>query len=440
MSIDARTRQILWGKAGATCAFPNCRRRLVRDASPNDREVLVGEIAHIVAQSPGGPRRVAEIPGGDVDGNGNLILLCHEHHELVDQQPNTYPSERLLQFKADHEEWVRIRLSKDQKHEELSQTEKMVTETVFATLLPVTQLPHYVYSGECTVPEADVKSLIKWPDDKRIDVPFIIRGGQLYAFNDLTDIESPFATAVDPVSAKRHSINNWLDKPEFARWYVELLNRTVNKITGHLGLKLDKEHHRYYFEPDEPGREKRVSYQSVGGGRSQRNVAWNPHFRHSDEAKRYWEHLAVGLRFHKLGVASWGFAIRPERRFTSDGFNSLEGKATGKRSTKRKSRMYNFDVLKEVQFWRDFLSQGKPRITCLFGGQALIIDNTLMSASITWPEVFEDQANRMAASYEDDLFTLADLKDASDFNEFDEDTDDVDTEDPDTDEDGTFET
>lgn len=87
--------------------------------------------------------------------------------------------------------------------------------------------------------------------------------------------------------------------------------------------------------------------------------------------------------------------------------------------------MYNFDLLQEVQFWRDFLSQGSPRITCLFGGQSLVIENDLMSASITWPEVIGDHANRMAASYEDNLFTLADLNEASEFNEFDEDTDEL---------------
>jgi hypothetical protein len=94
--------------------------------------VLVGEIAHIVAQSPSGPRRNAEVPGGNVDGYGNLILLCHEHHELVDQQHHTYPIERLLQFKTDHEQWVRTRLSRNQEFEDLLQPDKTVTETVFS--------------------------------------------------------------------------------------------------------------------------------------------------------------------------------------------------------------------------------------------------------------------------------------------------------------------
>ena len=83
--------------------------------------------------------------------------------------------------------------------------------------------------------------------------------------------------------------------------------------------------------------------------------------------------------------------------------------------------MYNFDVLQEVQFWRDFLSQGQPRITCFFGNQGLVIDNVFMSANITWPEITGDQADRMAASYEEDLFSLADLQEISEFDEFDND-------------------
>lgn len=427
MSIDARTRQILWGKAGATCAYPKCRRSLVRDATLEDREVLVGEIAHIVSQGERGPRSGAEIPGENIDGYDNLILLCHEHHELVDQQEHTYPVERLLHFKQDHEKWVKARLSRDLEYEGLSRPTNTVVETVYATLMPVLQLPDYVYSGVCPIPEKEVKASINWPSDKRILVPFIVRDGLLYAFNDMRDRESPFATIVEPGTVERHDVCDWWEQPDEFRWYIELLNRTVNKITGHLGLKLDKEHHRYYFEPNEPGVEKRVTYQSVGGVQSDRAVAWNPRFKHSGDAKRYWEHLAVGLHFHRLGPYLWALAIRPERRFTTDGYTALDGTSTGKKNTKRKSRMYNFDVLKEVQFWRDFLAQGTPRITCLFGGQSLVIDNTLMSTSITWPKIEGDQAKHIAARYEDDLFSIADLAETGYFNDSVDDTDELDT-------------
>lgn len=426
MGIDARTKQILWGKAGATCAFPNCCRRLVKDATLEDKEVLVGEIAHIVAQSPGGPRNSSLIPGDKIDGYENLILLCHEHHEIVDQQFHTYTVERLLQFKKDHESWVHDRLSKDDAYDGLSKNTNIVEETVYATLLPVTKMPHYIYSGECTIPSKEVNDSIKRPTDKRLYLPFTIRGKQLYTFNNLKDYDSPYNLIVDPISAKQHNVDEWLNDPDQFRLYVELLNRVTNKITGRLGLMLDRRHQRYYFEPDEEGKEKHVVYQSVGGVKSERLVAWNPHFKHNDEPKKFWEHLAVSLNYHKLGDYSWGLAIRPERRFTTNGYDELESKLTGKKSTKRKSRMYNFDFLQEVQFWRDFLSQGQPRINCLFGKQALVIENKLINTNITWPKIDGDQANRMAASYEDDLFTLADLSELEKFDEFDCDIEEID--------------
>lgn len=428
MAIDARTRQILWGQAGGTCSFPRCGRPLVKEATSDDREVIVGEIAHIVAQNKGGPRAQGSVPGGNLDGYENLILLCHEHHELIDQQIHTYSVEKLLQFKSDHEQWVRARLSKQQEIEGLSLPNAEVTEHVYANVLPVTQLPHYVYTGSCTVPEDEIKALIRWPEDGRIITPYFVQGGKLFAFNDLKDFSSPFASIVDPLSAERHSFPDWFQNPDQMRLYVQLLNRTLNKVTGRLGLKLDKEHKRYFFEPDEPGKDKRIAYQTIGGVRSERSVSWNPRFRHNDMLKPYWEHLAVGLRFHRLGNIVWGLAIRPERRFTKNGFEPLDGKFTGRKSTKRKSRMYNFDLLQEVQFWRDFICQGKPRLTCLFGKQALVIDNSLLAADIRWPEVCGDEANRMAACYEDDLFSLAELDEVKTFDEFDSELGELDTE------------
>jgi hypothetical protein len=85
--------------------------------------------------------------------------------------------------------------------------------------------------------------------------------------------------------------------------------------------------------------------------------------------------------------------------------------------------MYNLDVLKEVQFWRDFLSESNPRIICSFGGQSLIIENVLIQGEIRWPQIPEDVKRRLTVDYEEDLFTMADLRDATD-TEF-EDPDEV---------------
>src|SRR6266850_3490138 len=187
MSVDDRTKQLLWSKAAGRCSFPDCRKELVHEASSQDREVFVGEIAHIVAQSPGGPRGKTLTADEGIDAYDNLLLLCHEHHEIIDQQAATFPGKKLVQIRKDHEDWVRIRLSNDERYNGLVRPETHVTETVYCTLLPVTEIPHFVFSAPCSQDEAGVREQIKMPDDRRIMAPFIVRGGHLYAFNDLRD-------------------------------------------------------------------------------------------------------------------------------------------------------------------------------------------------------------------------------------------------------------
>jgi hypothetical protein len=76
----------------------------VGDATDTDDPSVFGEEAHIVARSLGGPR--ARDYDGDIDGYANLLLLCNRHHKEVDDQVSTYPEDRLIGIKRDHEQWV----------------------------------------------------------------------------------------------------------------------------------------------------------------------------------------------------------------------------------------------------------------------------------------------------------------------------------------------
>jgi hypothetical protein len=62
--------------------------------------VVVGEMAHVISRKPKGPR--GDGVGGD-DSYENLILLCPNHHTLVDKAEGRYPEEMLRQWKRDHE-------------------------------------------------------------------------------------------------------------------------------------------------------------------------------------------------------------------------------------------------------------------------------------------------------------------------------------------------
>ena len=409
MAINERVKQILWGKSGATCSFPGCHLGLVASANNKDPSVTLGEIGHIVAQSSGGPRNDHSPPGGHVDGHDNLILLCHAHHEIVDRQPQTYTVEKLAQMKVDHEIWVEQQLTPRQRFLDTSHPAASVAETVFSTLLPITHLPMTIFGMPCTFEEKQLRSKILRPESPDIMLPCIVRESQLYTFDNLTNTSSPFRELGNISFARPIPASKWWDNPDLLRWYVTLLNRSMNKLTGRKGLQLDKDHDRYFFEPITIGEDRSVSYSSLTGMQTSRKVAWNPSFKHSGEVKKYWEHLAVGLAFHRVADGQWCLSLRPERRFTFDGFRPITPKGTGRRATSRKSRMYNINILTEVNFWRDFLSDGSPRITFNFGGQHMVISTEPLNAPLSWPGVPDDAKPFTHVRFNEDLFTLAEL-------------------------------
>lgn len=420
MSVTARDRAILWGRAAARCAHPDCRKRLITDDQDAGADVLVGEVAHIVAQTSNGPRGDQEPPGGARDGQANLILLCREHHAIADRSPAQFPVAKLVQWKSDHDTWVDSQLFQHDRLAGLKPAGDAVTDVVYSTLLPIQTIPSYVYLAECTAAESEIAQSIREHRLARgLTTPFIVRGGNLLTFCDLDKEGNPFSRFTDPDSAERHHADVWWDDPDLSRDYVALLNRSLNKLTGRLGLNLDKDHYRYYFETAD-GSAHEVMYKSMGGRQQTRRVAWQPTIRATGETRQYWEHLAVGLRFHRTSKQTWCLSVRPERRFTVDGQQPLTPKATGRRSTSRKSHMYNIDVLGEVHFWRHYLSHGMPRAILRFGQQSLIISTNLLTTEVHWPEIPEDTRKHMKVMYDDDLLSLADYNEAAEFD--DEDT------------------
>lgn len=417
MAVTARDKTILWAKAAGRCSYPSCRKQLIKDGSLANEDVLVGEVAHIVAQNASGPRGEQDPPGGTRDGQANLILLCREHHTIIDQQPGQFPVAKLVQWKADHETWVGSQLSPQDQLTGLATPTKKISERVYSTLLPVQHIPRFVCLAECTSSEAEIRRFLACsPLPTGVVAPFIVRGGNLMTFCDLDDEESPFSRFADPYSAERHHAEDWWKDPDLDRNYMTLLNRSLNKLTGRLGLNLDKDHRRYYFETD-GGRPREETYTSVGGRRQTRSVAWQPTIRSTGETKQYWEHLAVSLKFHRTSDQSWCLSVRPERRFTRDGVEPLTPKGIGRRSTSRKSHMYNIDVLGEVQFWRHYLSRGSSRIILRFGRQSLVVDTGLLATEVDYPQIPDDVDKHMKVMYDDDLLSLADYNEAIEFED-----------------------
>jgi hypothetical protein len=91
----------LWAKAAGVCAFPDCQSDLLNEWPGG----ILGNKAHIVAQSKKGPRGHVKLLG-DVHSHQNLVLLCAHHHQLVDSDPEKFTVETLRQIKLEHDQKI----------------------------------------------------------------------------------------------------------------------------------------------------------------------------------------------------------------------------------------------------------------------------------------------------------------------------------------------
>ena len=73
--------------------------------------VVSAQICHIYAISEDGPRGKSGLTEKELNATENLILLCPNHHVVVDGQHETYPAQMLRSWKQAHESKMAKRLS-----------------------------------------------------------------------------------------------------------------------------------------------------------------------------------------------------------------------------------------------------------------------------------------------------------------------------------------
>jgi len=96
--------QMLCVAAGGRCQFKGCNKKLFCDAL--EAKILNNSnIAHIIASSPEGPRGTEQSHqiSAELD---NIMLLCKDHHKLIDDFPETYTEAILKKMKFDQERLV----------------------------------------------------------------------------------------------------------------------------------------------------------------------------------------------------------------------------------------------------------------------------------------------------------------------------------------------
>lgn len=105
-NISEKTRLCLWGKAGGRCQYNGCNKPLWLD-SLTKNEFNIAYIAHIIADKPGGPRGDPVLSEQLKDDISNLMLMCDEHHRLIDRKDVAgHPPEKLREMKKRHEDRI----------------------------------------------------------------------------------------------------------------------------------------------------------------------------------------------------------------------------------------------------------------------------------------------------------------------------------------------
>ena len=107
----------LWGKAGGRCQYEGCNTPLWLD-SLTRAQFNKAYIAHIIADKPNGPRGDQKLSAKLAADLSNLMLMCDEHHRLIDKiDVAGHPPDRLREMKRNHEERIELLTSiqKDKK-------------------------------------------------------------------------------------------------------------------------------------------------------------------------------------------------------------------------------------------------------------------------------------------------------------------------------------
>jgi hypothetical protein len=80
------------------CAFPECGTPIVAGSGS-----VLGNICHIRARSRGGPRYDSKQSNEERNAFSNLILLCGTHHDIIDNEPELYTVDVLVEMKSQQE-------------------------------------------------------------------------------------------------------------------------------------------------------------------------------------------------------------------------------------------------------------------------------------------------------------------------------------------------
>jgi hypothetical protein len=103
--ISPKVRYLLWAKSAGRCQFDGCNEPLWRDGL-TQIEMNFADVAHIIGDSPQGPRGDIVLSKEYCSDVSNIMLMCLKHHKMIDEITQTYSDDALRQMKRIHEDRI----------------------------------------------------------------------------------------------------------------------------------------------------------------------------------------------------------------------------------------------------------------------------------------------------------------------------------------------
>jgi hypothetical protein len=103
IGIDIKTICQLWGISAGRCEM--CNQLLYIDPMFGTTGNFA-QNAHVHAVSTNGPRHKEDMTQGEINNVANLMLLCPQHHKMIDDNPDEFKDGLLLQIKTEHEDRI----------------------------------------------------------------------------------------------------------------------------------------------------------------------------------------------------------------------------------------------------------------------------------------------------------------------------------------------
>lgn len=95
--LTAKEKRQLAVLSGHKCSFPGCEQNLMLNGSS-----FIGQLSSIEAVHPNGPRYNPSKNEDELHNIENYLLLCPNHHMIIDRQPEIYSTEWLIRARKDH--------------------------------------------------------------------------------------------------------------------------------------------------------------------------------------------------------------------------------------------------------------------------------------------------------------------------------------------------